>query len=426
MRKLYILLIALIFSPSLQAQNGWVAVNIGTNHGLHIKFKDINTGVILGSQHYQLTTNGGNNWDNIQITSGTGWVSSIFFLTGITYIGGGSSGSFQEFGHYYKSTNNINWNSYPAMAPVNDIVFFDENNGIIATGGNSMSGSTGGLIIMVNGTPNTINDFNTYKRLSFPNQNIGYAFASKWDDTGLQLSLLFKTTNSGQNWAAIKVDTTISYPEYSEMQFPDVNTGYVLQNNFYKTTNGGQSWFIPSASFPSGVKKFYFIDTNTGWISGNLNGKIYKTTDGGSNWEAQNVPVTNVSGNIYFINELTGWALANSTTILKTGTGGVTSIHNVSSEIPESFRLHQNYPNPFNPETKIKFEIPLSVRGEKSKVRLSVYDVSGKEVQTLVKSELAAGVYEYSFDGTGLGSGVYFYTLNTNNYTETKKMILLK
>jgi hypothetical protein len=98
----------------------------------------------------------------------------------------------------------------------------------------------------------------------------------------------------------------------------------------------------------------------------------------------------------------------------------------ISSEVPASFRLHQNYPNPFNPSTKIRFEIPSTVRGQKSEVRLSVYDVSGKEVRTLVNSELAPGVYEYNFNGANLSSGMYFYRLEAGDFVETKKMVLVK
>src|SRR5690606_3248833 len=80
----------------------------------------------------------------------------------------------------------------------------------------------------------------------------------------------------------------------------------------------------------------------------------------------------------------------NSVTKLKQLTNAVHNfwqtigISPISSEVPESFRLYQNYPNPFNPSTKIRFEIPSSVRGEKSKVRLLVYDNAGKEVARLV------------------------------------------
>lgn len=110
------------------------------------------------------------------------------------------------------------------------------------------------------------------------------------------------------------------------------------------------------------------------------------------------------------------------------------NIQTTSTEIPGGFSLSQNYPNPFNPTTKIKFDIPKSVNSEWSIVNLKVYDALGKEVQTLVNEKLSPGSYETEFNGSNLSSGMYFYKfmvsssnpLETQNYTETKRMILVK
>jgi hypothetical protein len=88
---------------------------------------------------------------------------------------------------------------------------------------------------------------------------------------------------------------------------------------------------------------------------------------------------------------------------------------------PDNFYLHQNYPNPFNPVTNIKYQIP-----ELSFVMLKVYDVSGKEIATLVNEKKPAGSYTLEFDATRLPSGVYFYKIQAGNYTETKKMVMMK
>ena len=98
--------------------------------------------------------------------------------------------------------------------------------------------------------------------------------------------------------------------------------------------------------------------------------------------------------------------------------------------IPSEYNLLQNYPNPFNPSTKIKFTIPLNVIASVAKqsylVTLKVFDILGNEIATLVNEEKPAGNYEIEFDGTGLTSGIYFYTLSTGNFLLTKKMILLR
>jgi len=96
---------------------------------------------------------------------------------------------------------------------------------------------------------------------------------------------------------------------------------------------------------------------------------------------------------------------------------------------PNDFVLYQNYPNPFNPTTKIKYQIPNVIASEAKQsvlVTLKVYDAIGTVVRTLVNEEKSFGEYDVRFDASGLPSGIYFYKLEAGNYTETKKMLLLK
>jgi hypothetical protein len=107
------------------------------------------------------------------------------------------------------------------------------------------------------------------------------------------------------------------------------------------------------------------------------------------------------------------------------GDTNLVGINTFSSEIPIGFSLSQNYPNPFNPSTKMKFSIPPS-KGARGMTRLIIYDILGREVTTLVNEQLQPGIYEVEWDGTNYCSGVYFYKLITNDYSETKKMVLIK
>jgi hypothetical protein len=88
---------------------------------------------------------------------------------------------------------------------------------------------------------------------------------------------------------------------------------------------------------------------------------------------------------------------------------------------PKGYRLYENYPNPFNPSTTIKFTIP-----EKGFVTLGVFDITGKEVSTLVSSQKNPGTYEVVFDAASLASGLYFYKITVNNFSSVRKMILIK
>jgi hypothetical protein len=99
----------------------------------------------------------------------------------------------------------------------------------------------------------------------------------------------------------------------------------------------------------------------------------------------------------------------------------IIGINPICGEVPSKFSLSQNYPNPFNPTTTIKFDIPKS-----SEVKISIYDITGKELEVLVNEKLQAGTYQTTWNASNFSSGVYFYRLQTEDFSETKKLILLK
>jgi serine protease len=96
-------------------------------------------------------------------------------------------------------------------------------------------------------------------------------------------------------------------------------------------------------------------------------------------------------------------------------------INQISNLLPKKYELMQNYPNPFNPVTKINFAIPKN-----EFVNIKIYDVLGREIMTLVNEKMNAGYYEFNFDGSALSSGMYFYKMTTNTYSDIKRMVLVK
>jgi len=115
------------------------------------------------------------------------------------------------------------------------------------------------------------------------------------------------------------------------------------------------------------------------------------------------------------------WFGGEGFTILKGNTELVINVENIENSFVNDFRLDQNYPNPFNPVTKIKYSIPQT-----SNVKLQVFDILGNEIETLVSEEKPADTYEITWYAEQLPSGVYFYQLKAGEFSETKKMILLK
>ncbi|HMQ79415.1 MAG TPA: T9SS type A sorting domain-containing protein, partial [Ignavibacteria bacterium] len=96
-------------------------------------------------------------------------------------------------------------------------------------------------------------------------------------------------------------------------------------------------------------------------------------------------------------------------------------INGNNNTIPEKFELKQNYPNPFNPQTLIGFSLPKGTN-----VRIIVTDVSGKQVSELVNSYYVSGNHSVAYNAANLASGIYFYTITTNEFSQTRKMLLVK
>ncbi len=148
------------------------------------------------------------------------------------------------------------------------------------------------------------------------------------------------------------------------------------------------------------------------------------------NWTSSNEAVATVSSTGLVTGIAAGNATITATTqnIGKTATclvtvlkaTGVELLSNIR-ELPKSFGLKQNYPNPFNPSTMISFDLP-----RKSFVSLKVFDVLGREMASILSEEMLAGTYTKQWNANGLPSGIYFYRLQTDNFIDTKKLILLR
>ena len=196
-----------------------------------------------------------------------------------------------------------------------------------------------------------------------------------------------------------------------------------------RTVNGGSTWTTVNidTGLTGAVKIKWVAGTSVVYIMGE-NGKIKRSNDNGLSWVMMNVP-PGVTGLYHFdfVRRRTivyGYAVSTDGTVIKltdsityvpTGTQGN------QSGIPSEYRLYQNYPNPFNPSTVISFDAPKS-----SFTKLVIYDALGREAETLINEELKAGHHEINWDASAYSSGIYYYTVYTNNFTESKKMILTK
>jgi PKD repeat protein len=204
---------------------------------------------------------------------------------------------------------------------------------------------------------------------------------------------IFITAGSGTEIKAYKTSYTIKpaadFKARSNSILAGDTVSFFDQSSYSPT---GWSWLLPGSNTPSSTVQ-------------NPVNVLYST--------AGTYPVTLIASNSFGID-----------TLIKTCYITVFpwfGIHSISNELPEQFSLEQNYPNPFNPVTHFEFRI-----ADFGFVNLAIFDAAGRKVKTLVNSELNAGTYEYEWDASEYSSGIYFYTLQSGNFKQTKKMLMIK
>lgn len=329
-----------------------------------------------GNTQSYISFDGGKKWSQIQ--------NSIFTLQNVKYIMEHPNGSVYfatDFGILKTSDHGKTWENLK-NAPSNASCLFANSKGSIYAGVSSGMFTTNG------------ND-TTWSRVPLPGPYLavytsainsqGIIFAGAYGD-------IFKSIDDGVNWLSLR-GTDQSKPTVNCLEISNTDIIYGVMGY--------------------GGSLVRFDD----------NGKSLYTLPFGSfmfpNWSCV---VTDSKGILYGLSTRYGALKIVDVSV------GVEK----EEQLPILFSLSQNYPNPFNPSTTIKFSVPVETRHASSlHVLLKVYDLLGREVATLVNEEKAPGNYEVKFDvetfhGTSLPSGVYFYTLSTNGFFQSKKMLLVK
>jgi photosystem II stability/assembly factor-like uncharacterized protein len=370
-----------------------------------------------------LITNSYSNW-YFQTSGTTVTLNCVYFASAdVGFIAGNN-------GVILKTTNKgANWQTLNSGTTGNlySVRFINTSTGFVA-GDNLISKTTNG-----GSSWQVIQSSITLRTIFFLNSSTGYAAGSG--------GVVLKTTNTGGSWNS----QVINSPDtYTSIFFSNPNTGYVvgLDSRYYKSTNSGVNWSAKVTFVSKHYFSVQFLNASTGFIVGgwtnstiirsddagenwvNLLGTILRTVDGGYNWLSETSGTNVYLYGVQYMDSVAAYAVGENGVILSTL--NLIGINPISSEVPERFSLYQNYPNPFNPVTIIKFDIPPSKGARGMMVRLLIYDILGRELTALVNEELKPGTYEVSWDGSNYPSGVYFYRLTAGDYTETRKMILLK
>lgn len=232
---------------------------------------------------------------------------------------------------------------------------------------------------------------------------------------GPQSHALYRSTNNGDNWSSTGLTSNLSI---NSLCISGTNVFTATSTGLYISTNSGQNWNLSSLP-TSNVSS---VITHSNYVFASVTGSgIYISHIGSNNWQQISAGLPNNNAGSLFIHNDYLYAGILNRGIWKRALSEVLAVQNISTEIPNEYSLSQNYPNPFNPATNIKFSLPVS-----GFTTLNIYDASGKLVNTLVNSEMKAGVYQADFNASALASGIYFYTLSSGNFIQTNKMVLVK
>ena len=313
-------------------------------------------------------------------------------------------------GVLYGDTSNITYN-------VSGIVRYADNNQPITSGVvKAIKLNPGDVSLMIVDTA-VIQSDGTYILQHVPQDSV---YIGVYPSSGQQVDYVITYYPSTIDWQSANV------------LYPSGNLSNINISAFRMTTT--------TASNSVNGKVMRLTDVVTGNLKDAVlyakNGNTYvrcAVSDVNGEYHLQSLP----SGNLKIIINRLGFT-GDSTNVNVTSSSNIDSINfhlyrytvgikQIGIEVPNEFKLFQNYPNPFNPVTKIKFDVPSNVKGKTLDVKLIIYDIIGRKIQTLVNESINAGSYEVTFDGSYLASGIYFYQLSINNeQLAIKKMILLK
>jgi hypothetical protein len=349
---------------------------------------------------FSLSTNNGASWSAI---SGLGTASDS--ITAFAVLGASVYAGTSSRGVYRSTNNGTSWTA------VNNGLTTVYVYSLLAVGTNIFAGMAGGIFVSPNGGANwTLGTGEPLSGIYVSLAGLGTSvFAADKHNNDV-----YKSTDNGITWSALH--SSISSPYSLTATATNVYAGS-YGYGVYVSTDNGTSWGTAAGGPLDGYVNALATD-GTAIYAGTDFG-VYCLPSSSGSWGPVNTGLTLkvtsclVTGGSLFAGTAGGGVGKRALTELSVGPS--------SNEVPAQFSLSQNYPNPFNPSTTIKFELPKS-----STVRLSVFDMLGREVSVLVNDKRNAGDYEVKFDGSNLASGVYFYRLKAGSFVQTRKLLVLR
>lgn len=395
MKNLITMLILILSISSSFTQ--WVIPNSGNYTNLKTWCTSTDSvNVFYGTDDGKIlrSSDNGVNWVQVYSNPGSQFNTSLV-LGPRTYIGGktarmatGSNGNT-----WYPVNGFLDTNYVYSMTAMDNVIFFGTENTIIKSNDFGFSWTV----------IKTVDEMNNPSVLYAKDSVLYYSSHTSNGKT-------YKTTDYGNTWTEIVgLKFATGFVNIGSTIYVSAKLNNI--QGIYKTTDKGNTWINTWSTVITGWSKpFNYGNTiiaNGVWVS----------TDGAQTWvQSFNQSTLNILRRKNYI-----FVLADDRNIYRNTFSQVIGIQQINNMVPVKNQLKQNYPNPFNPVTVIEFDVQ-----KVQNIRLSVYDMLGKEVAVLVNEQLKPGTYKTDWNASGYATGVYFYKLITDGYTETKQMILIK
>jgi len=362
------------------------------------------TGTTVGRGVILNTTDGGATWSNANPLGAV--LYDVSFANPLIGTAVGENGAIR------RTTNGgTSWMAQTSWTAtiLSGVAMLDELTAIVVGGGVILRTTDGGTT-WITMTGYSAGD------VSFADASNGIAAGS---------TSILRTSDAGLTWTVQSIgdpDVFLSGVSFTDIMHATVVGGTLPsgEGTIFRTTDGGVSWNSQVSGTSSHLNAVVFVDSLIGVTVGDY-GTILRTTNGGVTWVTQSSGTSRSLKDVFFSDAWTGTAVGDDGIILRTTSGGTTWIPEDPTFHPEEFLFRQNYPNPFNPSTTIEYLLPHSTY-----LRLEIFNVLGESVAILAEGIQSAGFHRATFDAGRLGSGIYFYRLQTSDFVETKKMLLVK
>ena len=422
---LCLILVFFISNTIVFSQSYWTKVNSPVSVNLrNCVFTDNLNGWAAGDDGVIVHTSDGGSTFVIQNSTIPYYINDIFFLN--NRLGWVVANEFLFSGTSILTTTNggLVWTS--ELLPDHSlffrtIYFRDSLNGFMGglNGAFYKTSDAGSNWLAANVDTSEFSAF-PVNRITFSSAMKGFACGGYTDVAGV----IWKTSDGGFNWSAGAYSPEPFYDLYAKTIDEIISVGgdfeYGVQIS--KTFDAGNNWIYESLNMFGQAESIDFRTASEAWMPLGFAQSWAVSYDSGNTWKS--IPAFDgaVIHSVDFADSLHGLAVGNNGVILKYNALKVSAAENITN-IPGKFSLSQNYPNPFNPNTIISYSLPAAQH-----TVLKVYSILGNEIATLVNEKQDAGNYNYQFSTVNyqLPSGIYFYKMDTGDFSETKRMVLLK